>query len=188
MRFQLRQTRTSQNSLNQSFALQLDAMATAVLSAPINGLANGDSAITKPMPKIKSKNQLRRAKEKLKKFASPKPSVRSATHQFDAPIDFIGILSKTTNNGDSTLVKESVSSGPNVEYVSEQLDLQDSVLEAFSDVFARFQLPPDENTVRFVSPLISCRHSEQSAHFIGQRLQACQRRGYLFRRRNGVRF
>jgi len=35
----------------------------------------------------------------------------------------------------------------NVEYVSEQLDLQDAGLEAFSDVFARFQLPADESAV-----------------------------------------
>ncbi|KAJ7801918.1 hypothetical protein B0H14DRAFT_2894345 [Mycena olivaceomarginata] len=33
----------------------------------------------------------------------------------------------------------------NVEYVSEQLDANGSVLEAFSDVFARFQLPPEES-------------------------------------------
>jgi splicing factor 3B subunit 2 len=36
----------------------------------------------------------------------------------------------------------------NVVYVSEQLDVKDAALEAFSDVFARFQLPPDEETVR----------------------------------------
>lgn len=35
----------------------------------------------------------------------------------------------------------------NVEYVSEQLDVKGPALEAFSDVFARFQLPP-ESTVR----------------------------------------
>ena len=33
-----------------------------------------------------------------------------------------------------------------VEYVSEQLD--GPALEAFSDVFARFQLPPESTTVR----------------------------------------
>jgi splicing factor 3B subunit 2 len=36
----------------------------------------------------------------------------------------------------------------NVEYVSEQLDLKGPALEAFSDVFARFQLPSDESVVR----------------------------------------
>ena len=35
----------------------------------------------------------------------------------------------------------------NVEYVSEQLDLSEAGLEAFSDVFARFQLPPEEPSV-----------------------------------------
>ena len=37
----------------------------------------------------------------------------------------------------------------NVVYVSEQLDVKDAALEAFSDVFARFQLPPDDDTVSF---------------------------------------
>jgi len=35
-----------------------------------------------------------------------------------------------------------------VEYVPEQLDLQAPGFEQFSDVFARFQLPPDEFSVR----------------------------------------
>jgi splicing factor 3B subunit 2 len=34
------------------------------------------------------------------------------------------------------------------EYVSERLDVSDSALEAFSDVFARFQLPADTSNVR----------------------------------------
>ena len=36
----------------------------------------------------------------------------------------------------------------NVEYVSEQLDIKGAALEAFSDVFARFQPPPEDVTVR----------------------------------------
>ena len=36
----------------------------------------------------------------------------------------------------------------NVEYVSEQLEADGSAMEAFSDVFARFQLPPESPTVR----------------------------------------
>jgi splicing factor 3B subunit 2 len=44
-------------------------------------------------------------------------------------------------------VKREVASEQNVEYVSEQLDVTDSALEAFSDVFARFQLPPEESSV-----------------------------------------
>ncbi len=35
-----------------------------------------------------------------------------------------------------------------VEYVPEQLDVKGSALEAFSDVFARFQLPPESSSVR----------------------------------------
>jgi hypothetical protein len=31
-----------------------------------------------------------------------------------------------------------------VEYVPERLDIDDNAVEAFSDVFARFQLPPDD--------------------------------------------
>lgn len=34
-----------------------------------------------------------------------------------------------------------------VEYVSEQLDVKGAALEAFSDVFARFQAPPDSSLV-----------------------------------------
>ena len=36
----------------------------------------------------------------------------------------------------------------NVEYVSEQLEVKGTALEAFSDVFARFQPPPESTTVR----------------------------------------
>jgi splicing factor 3B subunit 2 len=42
----------------------------------------------------------------------------------------------------------------NVEYVSERLDVPDAALEAFSDVFARFQLPPESSNVR---PLVLVR-------------------------------
>jgi hypothetical protein len=35
----------------------------------------------------------------------------------------------------------------NVEYVPEQLDVKSPALEAFSDIFARFQLPPEEHSV-----------------------------------------
>ena len=43
----------------------------------------------------------------------------------------------------------------NVEYVSEQLEVDGSAIEAFSDVFARFQLPPDTSTVRVIPVLSS---------------------------------
>lgn len=40
----------------------------------------------------------------------------------------------------------------NVEYVSEQLEVKGAALEAFSDVFARFQPPPESNVVRVITP------------------------------------
>ncbi|TDL27333.1 DUF382-domain-containing protein [Rickenella mellea] len=77
---------------------------------------------------IKSKNQLRRLKAKQKKTEGAKND------------EVNGIL---RTQGDELETEES-----NVEYVSEQLDIKDAALEAFSDVFARFQLPPDEVTVK----------------------------------------
>jgi len=44
--------------------------------------------------------------------------------------------------------REDAVNSSHVVYVSEQLDVKDAALEAFSDVFARFQLPPDQDTVR----------------------------------------
>jgi hypothetical protein len=38
--------------------------------------------------------------------------------------------------------------------VSEQFNANDPTFEAFSDVFARFQLPPDESAVSFVILLL----------------------------------
>jgi hypothetical protein len=38
--------------------------------------------------------------------------------------------------------------------VSEQFNANDPTFEAFSDVFARFQLPPDESAVSFMSVLL----------------------------------
>ncbi|EIN06987.1 DUF382-domain-containing protein [Punctularia strigosozonata HHB-11173 SS5] len=75
--------------------------------------------------KAKTKNQLRRLKAKQKKATSetPEPNGQSNTEQTTPP------------------AKEE--SAENVEYVSEQLDVKDPSLEAFSDVFARFQLPQD---------------------------------------------
>lgn len=42
-------------------------------------------------------------------------------------------------------------SSDNVVYVFEQLDVKGAALEAFSDVFARFQQPPEESSVRTLS-------------------------------------
>lgn len=44
--------------------------------------------------------------------------------------------------------EHSVDFGDNVEYVVEQLDVSDPALEAFSDIFAKFQAPADSSEVR----------------------------------------
>lgn len=63
----------------------------------------------------------------------------------------------------------------NVEYVYEQLDANGSVLEAFSDVFARFQLPPEESAV---SPVALVRTAKPSTT-AGQGILALQGRSNL---------
>ncbi|CAA7271100.1 unnamed protein product [Cyclocybe aegerita] len=76
---------------------------------------------------IKSKNQLRRLKQKQKKQLEQE--------------------NVTANGIQKDEEREDGEDKPsNVEYVSEQLDITDAGLEAFSDVFARFQLPPEEST------------------------------------------
>ncbi|KAK7030772.1 PSP domain-containing protein [Favolaschia claudopus] len=74
----------------------------------------------------KSKNQLRRLKHKQRR------AVVADQPRQDK------VLSDSTD-------AMNVDDDDNVEYVPEQLDANGSVLEAFSDVFARFQLPPDES-------------------------------------------
>ncbi|RPD66578.1 DUF382-domain-containing protein [Lentinus tigrinus ALCF2SS1-7] len=99
-------------------------MATRVATATMNGnQANG---------KIKSKNQLRRLKAKQKKAEEKATKEVNGAHDDD--------------------VKMEVDGPQNVEYVSEQLDIKDPALEAFSDVFARFQAPPETTTVRDGEP------------------------------------
>ncbi|KAG6875064.1 hypothetical protein C0993_011009, partial [Termitomyces sp. T159_Od127] len=78
-----------------------------------------NGVVEKQAVKIRSKNQLRRLKAKQKKAEAP------------------------TNVPEHTSPKKVVADNSNFVYVSE---LSDSALEAFSNVFARFQLPLDENT------------------------------------------
>ena len=102
-------------------------------------LANG-----KP---IKSKNQLRRLKEKQKKqlvcfiFLSSCwvfwPSIQEREKR--------GTNATQAEHSGQMEVEAEQSSI--VEYVFEQLDLTEVGLEVFSDVFARFQLPPEESLV-----------------------------------------
>ncbi|KAG6820037.1 hypothetical protein H0H93_006272 [Arthromyces matolae] len=87
-------------------------------------LANG--LVENQPVKSRSKNQLRRQKAKQKKAV--------------ATVD-------ANDKGKSKQKNEHIIADDiNVEYVSEQFQLSDSALEAFSDVFARFQLPPDEKS------------------------------------------
>ncbi|EEB88429.1 hypothetical protein MPER_13744, partial [Moniliophthora perniciosa FA553] len=103
------------------FTRSMVAAATEESTTLVNGHA-------KP---IKSKNQLRRLKAKQKKVAQQiqeTPSENKAQENV-----------KIEQNG-------STEPSNNVEYVFEQLDVKGSGLEAFSDVFARFQLPPEESS------------------------------------------
>ncbi|KAK1236489.1 hypothetical protein PQX77_000266 [Marasmius sp. AFHP31] len=85
---------------------------------------------TKP---IKSKNQLRRLKQKQKKT--------SAVSQ-----------GEQQENSKPEEHQRSTTAPNNVEYVFEQLDVKGPGLEAFSDVFARFQLPPEESSHKDQEP------------------------------------
>ncbi|EPQ57816.1 DUF382-domain-containing protein [Gloeophyllum trabeum ATCC 11539] len=87
----------------------------------VNGVNGHDEA--KPKTKFASKNQLRRAKQKQKK-AQEKQKKESPP-----------------------LKVEEDEQKVNAAYVPEPLDIKDPSLEAFSNVFARFQLPPDESEV-----------------------------------------
>ena len=98
---------------------------------------------------VKSKNQLRRLKQKQKKQTVCWPFARVVLVY--SPIV---TLQQEKGKGDSSargrsdeLENMEVETGQ-VEYVAEQLDLSEAGLEAFSDVFARFQLPPEESSVR----------------------------------------
>lgn len=63
------------------------------------------------------------------------------------------------------------------EYVPEALDLYSPDLAAFSNVFARFQLPPEDTSVRSIL-LRGCLFSSVP---LGKSCRDIKRRGYLFR-------
>lgn len=78
-------------------------------------------------------------------------------------------------------------SEPNIEYVSEQLDVKGSALEAFSDVFARFQLPPETSTVSLI-PFVSLSWQFLSSYLnVGSQDRELKRRDNILGRRHGVR-
>ncbi|KII88270.1 hypothetical protein PLICRDRAFT_41429 [Plicaturopsis crispa FD-325 SS-3] len=92
--------------------------------AALNGSetsSNGVLENSKVNGKIKSKNQLRRAKAKQRKS------------------------SQTPSRETSVVDIKNEEEEKNVEYVSEQLDIKGPALEAFSDVFARFQQPAEDS-------------------------------------------
>ncbi|KAG8932158.1 hypothetical protein FRC02_001575 [Tulasnella sp. 418] len=97
-----------------------------VVAAVLNGVSNGKS----DAKAIKSKNQYRRQKAKLKK------SSRATSVTTDGD--------QTSVSGMETTDDEGLSDA-HVEYVTETLDFQ-AGMEAFSDVFARFKLPADSGT------------------------------------------
>ncbi|KAG8953746.1 hypothetical protein FRC04_001951 [Tulasnella sp. 424] len=103
-------------------------MATVLATAP-NGLSNG-----KALVKAKTKNQYKRLKSKQRKaaVASSRESSAAATGYESAVSEM-----ETDNEGVE----------PDVEYVPEALDVQPG-MEAFSDVFARFQLPSESDAVK----------------------------------------
>ncbi|TFL07198.1 hypothetical protein BDV98DRAFT_557427 [Pterulicium gracile] len=88
-------------------------------------LVNGTSATAPTKANAKSKNQLRREKAKQKKANQPANGVAEKPVKIESVDD---------------------ESESNVEYVPEQLALQDSVFDGFVDVFARFQLPNEATT------------------------------------------
>ncbi|KAF8634511.1 hypothetical protein AX15_000844 [Amanita polypyramis BW_CC] len=101
---------------------------------------NGD-AKSKINGKIKSKNQLRRLKQKQKKVQQEQNGTQAKQGVNDNDME---MEEKMEIDDDVDL--------SNVEYVSEPLDIKGTAFEAFSDVFARFQPPPEETVVKDKEP------------------------------------
>ncbi|KAI5124559.1 hypothetical protein M0805_003081 [Coniferiporia weirii] len=95
-------------------------------------LANGNNG-ARANGKIKSKNQLRRAKAKAKKATD-------------------GDTKGKPTSGAEGVKAEDEENEHYVEYVPEPLGAKDPALEAFSDVFARFQLPSDDLSSKATEP------------------------------------
>ncbi|KAH9048649.1 DUF382-domain-containing protein [Lactarius deliciosus] len=105
-------------------------MSVAVQSIPTLNGVNGASTVSK---KVKSKNQLRRQKAKQKKVERESNGHRTPE-----------VVIKTEEDHQ----QESES----VEYVSEQLDFKGAALEAFSEVFSRFQFDTEDTPVKSEDP------------------------------------
>lgn len=104
--------------------------------------------------KIKNKAALKRAKQKKAKLtaASRESSVVGILRQYDINAqtlkqDVYGHLFQAPSS-EATPIEIDEETDQDVEYVSEPLDVPASGIEEFSNVFARFQLPSEESTVR----------------------------------------
>jgi splicing factor 3B subunit 2 len=99
-----------------------------------NGIVKADSNGQNKKP---SKNQFKRAKQKAKKAAALSGTAKSEEE-------------RAGNGGDANMVDGD--EGRQIEYVSEPLDISGPGIEAFSDVFARFQLPSEPTSKRESEP------------------------------------
>jgi hypothetical protein len=110
--------------------------------------------------KIKSKNQLRRAKAKQKRATTT--TVRATLGPFRKLLieceSFVQAENDVKKEASPDVKPKDEDVDMSVEYVSERLDVSDAALEAFSDVFARFQLPPESTSVRLALCLGHQRH------------------------------
>ena len=98
-------------------------------------------------------------KRKTCKVEKPTSKIEAKTEEKNGALarlfflsPFLNFVQERDNNVAShtdeiSRMEVEVEIGLNVEYVSEQLDISEAGLEAFSDVFARFQLPPEEFSV-----------------------------------------
>lgn len=137
---------------HECFFYNTSEMATQVLTVS-NGIKTNGTTVAKP----KSKNQYKRLKAKHKKTtvgSSRESSVVSgcvvsssihaaqgltSCHLWQATTGYESALSEIDATDDE-------GGDPNIEYVTEALDVQPG-LEAFSDVFARFQLRSEGDAV-----------------------------------------
>jgi splicing factor 3B subunit 2 len=153
-------------------------MSVAVQSIPTLNGVNGASK------KLKSKNQLRRQKAKQKKAAAER--VRGCSFNIhSSPHTNAGLKEESNGHPTSKVVikteEDHQQESENVEYVSEQLDLKGAALEAFSEVFSRFQFDPEDTPVRSQSIFLTLGHLISHT---GEIRGPVQRRGHLLGRRN----
>lgn len=114
-------------------------------------VVNGINATSSAPGKVtRSKNQLRRQKLKEKKAAAPSSHVRltylTCWQAQELTLSWLCYVIKT--NPEEPVIKREEEREVNIEYVVEQVDLQDPAFEAFSEIFAKFQVASDPSEVR----------------------------------------